>query len=172
MWARDSLWAGKAISGLELAVDPQLQLGAILQGLSKFPPTVTDKTLTKGVWSESAVGIVVGPRFLLPLYNDMNLTLSAQGGYYFLFGSNVDFTGTNNGYAYLDGSNFGGQLGADLEFFMDDEKTWALDLGVGYRFLVLSPTVAGGISGYSLNGYQTDLSGVKTSLGFRFYLDK
>jgi parvulin-like peptidyl-prolyl isomerase len=163
-------WEGDL--GLELAVDPQLQLGAILQVLSKFPPTVTDKTLTKGVWSESAVGIVAGPRFLLPLFNDMNLTLSAQGGYYFLFGSNVDFSGTNNGYAYLDGSNFGGQLGADLEFFMDDEKTWALDLGLGYRFLVFSPKVAGGISGYNLDGYQADMSGVKTSLGFRFYLDK
>jgi foldase protein PrsA len=158
--------------GLELTLDSQLQFGALLQVMDKFEHSVTDSTGTKGVWEESAVGLIAGPRFLLPLVDGLNLDLYAQGGYYFLFGNTVAFSGTNNGTLYLDGSNFGGQLGADLEIFLDDEKTFTLDLGVGYRRLLVNPTVKGGVTGYALPGYQVDFSGLKTIAGFRFYVDK
>jgi hypothetical protein len=158
--------------GVEFTVDSQLQLGALFQVMNKFNETVTDSTGTKGVWQENALGLIVGPRFLLPLVNGLNLDLYAQGGYYFLFGNSVVFSGTHSGNLYLDGSNLGGQLGADLEIFMDDEKTWTLDLGVDYRRLLVNPTVKGGLAGYSLPGYLVDFSGLKTVIGFRFYMDK
>ncbi len=158
--------------GVEFTVDSQLQLGALFQVMDKFDENVTDSTGTKGVWQENALGLIAGPRFLLPLVNGLNLDLYAQGGYYFLFGNSVVFSGAHSGTLYLDGSNLGGQLGADLEIFMDDEKTWTLDLGVDYRRLLVNPTVKGGITGYSLPGYLVDFSGLKTVIGFRFYMEK
>ncbi len=158
--------------GVEFTVDSQLQLGALFQVMDKFDENVTDSTSTKGTWQENALGLIAGPRFLLPLVNGLNLDLYAQGGYYFLFGNSVVFSGAHSGTLYLDGSNLGGQLGADLEIFLDDEKTWTLDLGVGYRRLLINPTVKGGLAGYSLPGYQVDFSGLKTIAGLRFYMDK
>ena len=121
---------------------------------------------------QNTVGLLAGPRFLLPVTDGVNLDLYVQGGYYFLFGGVTNFSGNHSGTAYLDGSDFGGQAGLDVEAFLDDEKTWALDLGVAYRRLVVNPTVHGGASGYSLPGYQVDFSGFKSVLGFRFYVDK
>ncbi|MGH7738995.1 MAG: peptidylprolyl isomerase [bacterium] len=157
---------------LEVALDPELQLGACLQVINKFGATVEDKTGTRDSWGESVAGVVVGPKVLLPLTDGLNLDLYAQGGYYVLFGNEIQFSGNHSGTVYLDGSNFGGQLGADLEMFLDQEKTWALDLGVGYRGLVVNPIVKGGVTGDSLSSYQVDFSGFKSVLGLRFYLDK
>ncbi|HVM32644.1 MAG TPA: peptidylprolyl isomerase [bacterium] len=158
--------------GVETTLDPQLQVGLRLQVSDKFAAQVTDATGTKGVWSQNAVGLLAGPRFLLPLSDGLNLDLSALGGYYLLFGGSTAFSGTHSGVLYLDGGNFGGQLGADLEAFLDEEKTWSLDWGASYRRLVVNPTVHGGVTGYSLPSYQVDFSGFQSTLGFRFYVDK
>ncbi|HET9870459.1 MAG TPA: peptidylprolyl isomerase, partial [bacterium] len=157
--------------GLETTLDPQLQLGAFLQVMDKITPTVTAGGTTAH-WEEAAVGLLAGPKVLLPLSPGLNLDLYAQGGYFFLFGTAAKFDGAQTGSVYLDGSNFGGQVGADLEFFLDYEKTFALDLGCAYRRLLVNPTVHGAVAGYPLPGYQVDFSGFKSVLGFRFYLDK
>jgi hypothetical protein len=143
-----------------------------LEIADKFAATVTDAGGTKGEWEQNTVGLLAGPRFLLPVSDGLNLDLYVQGGYYFLFGGVTNFSGSHSGTAYLDGSDFGGQAGLDVEAFLDEEKTWALDLGVAYRRLIVNPTVHGGASGYSLPDYQVDFSGFKSVLGFRFYVDK
>jgi hypothetical protein len=83
----------------------------------------------------------------------------------------------------LTGSNFGGEAGGTLEFLLDDHKSTALDIGLGYRFLRFSPlastvTATGPVTFSSpmLNGDGSnagvDFAGAQINVGLRFFLDK
>jgi hypothetical protein len=85
-------------------------------------------------------------------------------------------SGTDN----LSASNFGGKIGITVEWLRETKASWALDVGLGYRFLTLTPVHAvqivdggGGGSGTLLdndgkNAY-VDFSGFYLSADLRFF---
>ncbi len=177
--------------GLDFALDPTLQLGVKVEALRKFTETVNFSPLNQNTyseeWTSGAGGGALEAKLLIPLDESTNFIVHASGGYYFLLGASVTVAGssvTEN--ADFSGSNFGGDAGGSIEFFLDDSKTSALDLDAGYRFLQFRPITSnlilnnnGPIANFSTplannDGSQSmiDLSGIELGIGFRFYLDK
>ena len=178
--------------GVDFSIDPTLQVGLSAQGLTKFGESV-NFTGYSDDWSAAAVGGGPTARLLIPLDESTNFLLKAGGGYYFLTGSSVTISGTINNSpvtedASFSGSNFGGQVGGGIEFFLDESKNSTLEVDAGYRFLKFTPISSnpiinanGPIPTSSLqspllnsDGSQAgiDFSGPYLGVGFRFYLDK
>ena len=109
-----------------------------------------------------AAGLAADARLILPLDESTNFVLSAAGGYYFLVGTNVSFSGTNQA---LNGSAWGGRGGADLEFLLDEQKNSAIDVGGGYRLLSFNATGASQTATLGFTGPVLDL-------GLKFYFGK
>jgi len=176
--------------GLDFAVDPTIQLGVKGEVLRKFTETVNfspeNQPSYSDQWAAGTAGGALEAKLLIPLDESTNFILHGAGGYYFLFGASVTVSGsavTEN--ADFDGSNFGGDAGGAIEFFLDDSKTSSFDLDVDYRFLKFQPVTsnvtvnnAGPLTLTSplLNndGSQAtlDFSGLEIGVGLRFYLDK
>jgi len=177
-------------AGMEFAVDPTIQLGIKAEALRKFTETVNftpeNQASYSDQWTAGAAGGALEAKLLIPLDESTNFIIHGAGGYYFLFGASVTVSGsavTEN--ANFDGSNFGGDAGGAIEFFLDDSKTSSLDLDVDYRYLKFQPVTTnltvnnGGPLGITSpltnnDGSQAliDFSGLEIGIGLRFYLDK
>ncbi len=180
--------------GLDVALDPTLQLDFNAEALRKFTETVnfspSNGSSYSDQWGAGAWGGNVQAELLIPLDESTNFIIHAGGGYYFLLGASVTETGasvTEN--ANLSGSNFGGDAGGSIEFFLDEGKTASLDLDVTYRYLKFQPVTPkltvdsnGNLppnqlsSSNALNSdgspAEIDFSGVQVGIGIRFYIDK
>ena len=176
--------------GVDFSLDPSLQVGLSAQGLAKLGESVNFTGYSEN-WSAAAIGGGPTARLLIPLDESTNFLLKAGGGYYFLTGASVTISGNISGAsvtesANFSGSNFGGQVGAGIEFFLDEAKDTTLEVDVGYRFLKFTPLTSnfiinsnGPISNFpspllNSDGSQAgiDFSGPYLGIGFRFYLDK
>jgi parvulin-like peptidyl-prolyl isomerase len=156
--------------GAGLALDSQLQVGLLLEVLSKRGFTVTSGPNSES-WIETAGGALARARFLAPLNEGINLALSASGGYYILFDSKVVSAGGSTAHSPLNGSGIGGQAFIGVEFFLDENRGLATSLSGGYRYLTISTTTGTG-SIESNKPIDLDFSGPKFEAALRFYLDQ
>jgi tetratricopeptide (TPR) repeat protein len=125
--------------GVDYTLTRNFQLGVQFQAIVKEAESVyigsTGVTLT---YSETCVGGTLVARYLISLGSDLNIVLHAEGGYFGLTGSNLNATNgtliqTNN----LNAGNYGGLLALETEWIQSGG--WALDVGIGYRFLTFTP---------------------------------
>jgi tetratricopeptide (TPR) repeat protein len=120
--------------GAAYSVTPYFQFGAKFQYLEKTPQVITSDGLT-ATYNETALGGAAEAEFTLPTNNGTNFVSSLQVGYYSLVGTNLTASGLFNGTANFSGTAPGFMVTAGMEFVMDSEKTWALDLGLDYQYL-------------------------------------
>ncbi len=159
--------------GADYVITPNIQLGIRLQGMLKQPETVFTVSETDD-WEEYAYGGALALTATLPLNDGTNFFLSGEGGYYTVAGSTLtspDFPGTT---IDLNGSGPGGMVAAGIELLMDSNKSWALDIGLDYQFLTITPiTKSGSGSGTLKNNDGSnasfDFSGVGFLLAARFF---
>ncbi len=159
--------------GADYVITPNIQLGIRLQGMLKQPETVYTVSETDD-WEEYAYGGALALTATLPLSDGTNFFLNGEGGYYALAGSTLtspDFPGTT---IDLNGSGPGGMVAAGIELLMDSNKSWALDIGLDYQFLTITPiTKSGSGSGTLQNNDGSnanfDFSGVGFLLAARFF---
>jgi hypothetical protein len=176
-------YGGEFGLGLDYTLSPNFQLGLQAQGLVKIPEQIqytgvfgaeTDQ------WNEYAVGGALVLKALFSLGGKTNLILNVQGGYYTLVASTVLVTipsGSNT--LNLTVSNIGGCASAEIELVQGSNNSWALDFGVGYRYLPMTPVaarVAGDAASPSVNllkaagGNATlDFSGPRLNVAARFF---
>ncbi len=171
--------------GLDLAVDPTLQIGIMVEAIRKFPQVLTDLHSYTEEWNCSTIGASLDAKVLIPLDESTNFILSGSGGGFLLLGSSVtisQYTTTSENID-LSGASFGGKAGAALEFMLDSHKNTAVDLGVDYRLLKFSPvttqvTTNGPIPVSSplrnADGSEAlvDFSGPEITISLRFLLGK
>ncbi len=118
-------------------------------------------------------------KYLIPIQDKWNLIFHVEGGYSTLVGSTYAISGFNEGNLDIDASNFGGMFAVEGEFFQGANKSWALDIGIGYRYLQMTPlTYTGTFNGASVNGTfenndsstaYIDFSGLRLNGTLRFY---
>ncbi len=172
---------------LDFAIDPTLEVGLLCEAFQKMAENVTDSTTGfKYKWSSAILGPSLALKVLIPLDEGTNFILSGQGGYYFLQGANLNIaSGPSIEQADLNGSNWGGGAGGSLEFFLDNFKKSAFEVGIGYRYLRINPlttkvtlpsttgpAIPSPLLNNDINSAALDFSGVKAIANFRFYLDK
>jgi hypothetical protein len=175
---------------LDFAIDPSIEIGVKLEILRKFTETVnfspSNQSAYSELWYAGGFGGGLEAKILLPLDESTNFYLSAMGGYYALQGGALVVTGTSMEGADLLGSNFGGEAGGGIEFFLDGNKDVSLGLQAAYRLLKFQPITTqntydngGPITSFpsilaNADGSQTvvDFSGVDVGADVRFYIDK
>jgi hypothetical protein len=165
--------------GADYTLARSFQLGLQAQGMAKSPETVTDDIGDSYVWTSYAVGGAVVAKYLIPIQDKWNLIFHVEGGYYTLVGSTYAISGFNEGNLDIDASNFGGMFAVEGEFLQGANKSWALDIGIGYRYLQMTPlTYTGTFNGASVNGTfknndsstaYIDFSGLRLNGTLRFY---
>jgi hypothetical protein len=165
--------------GADYTLARSFQLGVQVQTIDRIPETVTFGGVETHQWSAYTVGGALVAKYLIPVQDKWNLILHAEGGFYALVGSGVQASGVDNGTVNLDGSNIGGMFSVEGEFLQGAKKSWALDLGLGYRILKITPlTESGSIGGSPVSGTLKnidgsdaglDLSGPRVTATLRFY---
>jgi hypothetical protein len=133
--------------GLDFNVSPQFSLGAQLQGLARTGAELQIGTSINEQWNTFVIGGALSPKFVLPMNETTNLVSHLELGYYTLLGS-AKISGSETASANLGASNIGGLIEEDIEFVFG-KRSWALDIGIGYRFLTMSPVT---VSNETLNG--------------------
>jgi tetratricopeptide (TPR) repeat protein len=173
--------------GADYTVNPNLQLGAQFQFISKqnlviYQPYnaiiggssyLATNTTT---WSEACLGGVLDGKYLLSLNNDFRLIFNGQAGYYSLVGSSYVNQGSTLTTLNLNGSSLGGLVETKIEWILD-QGGWALDLGLGYRILsfntITYTNASNNQSQVLTNGnggnVTFDFSGPRVSLAARFF---
>jgi len=157
---------------------PNIQADVLFEFGGKLPVNVADYSAgDNDQWNEYYIGAAAGLNILLPISDGTNFVLHGEGGYYTLVGTEVDVTGADFGTVTLDGSAPGYAVAAGLEFLMNQQKTWAMEIELGYRSLTFSPLTKGGTfdgspdSGTLLNANSSnasiDFSGPRLSAGIR-----
>jgi len=153
--------------GLDLAVDPNFQLGLQASVISKTVETAFNPTMPLTVnsvpapdhWKETALGASLALKLIFPLEDGVNAVLGGTGGYYFLTSSNVNDTP-------IEGGDLGADAQGSLEFFLDNMKATALELGAGYRYLQITA------NGLPKGPAVLDFSGLEFGVGLKIYLGK
>ena len=156
-------------------VSPNFQLGARVEYMKKTEESLDFGGLETVLWDEAAVGGALEAETVFPMGDGVNFIGSLDGGFYTLVGSTETGSGTIDETIDLAGSGPGGMVSAGVEFLMDSNKTWTLDLGLAYRFLSFSPITesASGASATLKNAdgsnASLDFSGAGLFLGARFF---
>jgi tetratricopeptide (TPR) repeat protein len=173
--------------GADYTVNPNLQLGAQFQFISKQNVVIYDtySTVINGstylatnttTWSEACLGGALDGKYLISLNNDFRLIFNGQAGYYSLAGSSYVYQGSSLTTLNLSGSSLGGLIETKLEWVLD-QGGWALDLGLGYRILSFNTITytnpSNNQSQVFTNGnggnVTFDFSGPRVSLAARFF---
>jgi len=160
-------------AGIDYAVVNDIQVGFHLEGL--VSPVTRSQLNTETVeWDSYCVGGTLALKYLIPINSAMSLVAHVEGGYYTLVGSDITYNQGSQGNIGLGGSAFGGLAELQLELFQVLDKSLALDLGLGYRFLRFDNLTGSG-SGVpnpfvNANGTPVydDFSGPRISLSIRF----
>jgi hypothetical protein len=169
----------EADMGLDYALVNEFQLGVHLEGI--VSPVTKSSLISTGQfveWDSYAVGAAISGKYLIPLNSAMSLVLHGEGGYYTLVASDIKYDGGATGNIGLNGTAPGGLIAAEMEFFQVEDKSLALDFGLGYRFLTFNNlTGSGKLNGSNVSGSLTningspayvDYSGPRASLSIRF----
>ncbi|HVM32465.1 MAG TPA: hypothetical protein VMU88_04975, partial [bacterium] len=154
--------------GADYVLSPNFQLGLLLEFMGKTPADVNDYSLgNQYTWNEYAIGGAGQANLMFPLGGGTNFILHGEGGYYSLVATHVDVSGSDDGDVTLDASNAGWALAAGLEFIIGANKSWALDVELGYRSLTFTPLTQGGTyNGFPQSGTLTNSGGGNTQLDF------
>ncbi len=150
------------------SLSPNLQLDALFEFGGKIPVDVADYgTGDNEEWDEYYIGGAAGLNILLPISDGTNFVLHGEGGYYALVGSSITYSGFDDGTVNLDGSGPGFAVAAGLEFLMNRQKNWAIDIELGYRYLKFSPVTGNGeINGNPVSGTLTNADNTDASIDF------
>jgi hypothetical protein len=157
---------------------PNIQVDALLEFGGKAPVDVANySTGDNDEWDEYYFGGAAGLNILIPISDGTNFVLHGEGGFYALVGSSITYSGFDQGTINLDASAPGYAVAAGLEFLMNQQKTWALEIELGYRYLHFSPVTGNGeidgtpVSGTLINADSSnasiDFSGPRLSAGVR-----
>jgi hypothetical protein len=138
--------------GADYTIAPSFQFGLNLEGIYRhtapvsivYNPNSYDPTIETDQWSEFCLGPAVDVKYLIALNRNYNLIFRAELGYYVLVGSTVSGTTWDaDGYDVpyfinydLNSSSIGGFIGVEVEWMRG--PGWAVDFGLGYRFLNFS----------------------------------
>jgi hypothetical protein len=125
-------------AGAAYAISPNFQIGAKIQYMLKQPMSVTDEVMAY-TFSENAMGGALEAEAVFPIKDGINFIGGLEGGFYTLVGSSISGTGVVQGWGNINASSPGGMVTAGVELLMNQQKSWALDLGVDYQFLSFSP---------------------------------
>jgi len=169
--------------GVDYTISQSFQLGAQIQYVAKQPEIIytpysgsyPGATATT-TWTEACVGGALEGKYLFPLSNQFRLIFEGQAGFYTLAGSTFVYSGSFEENLDLNGTAFGGLLGMELEWVLDNGG-WALDLGLGYRALTfdsITATATNNSQSYNFTnvagGNATiDFSGPRVNLTARFF---
>jgi tetratricopeptide (TPR) repeat protein len=169
--------------GADYTLSQSFQLGAQVQYLSKeeaviYSPYVSSYpgAIATTTWTEACVGGALEGKYLFPLSNQFRLIFEGQAGIYSLTGSTFVYTGSYGENLDLDGTTFGGLLGMELEWVLDN-GAWAIDLGVGYRGLTFNSITATSTNNSQSQNFTNvaggnatiDFSGPRVNLAARFF---
>jgi hypothetical protein len=166
-------YGGEADLGVDYTLAPNFQAGVQVQFLGRLPEGNGSIT-----WNNYVIGETLDLKGLIPVMPGMNLILHGQGGLYTLIGSSMQTVDSQGNFSTptLSASGPGGMAEVQAEILMDADKSWALDFGLGYRYLILSPVTSsvGVNSSQSLlnpdqSNAQIDFSGPRISGAFRFF---
>jgi tetratricopeptide (TPR) repeat protein len=182
-------YGGATVSGTMEAVElnlggdfsftPNLQADLLFEFGGKLPVNVEDfNDGDTDQWNEYYIGGAAGLNVLLPIADGMNFVLHGEGGFYTLVSTQIDVSGSDFDTVNLDASNPGWAIAAGLEFLMNSQKTWAMEIELGYRYLNFSPlTASGDINGSAItprtllnndgSNASIDFSGPRLSIGAR-----
>ncbi len=172
--------------GADLTLFSGFQAGIQFQGMTRFPEKVSFTESGSGTetdeWDTYVLGGALGLKAYLPLGPKDNFIFYGECGVYALAGSHISMSDTNGnkGTLTLDGSNIGGAAGVELEFLQGVKSSWALDAGLGYRYLKISPiTFTRTVNGTSGSAHllanadgtnaEIDLSGLRLNVTVRFF---
>ena len=173
-------FGGEFDLGADLTLAPCFQLGLQAQGIARAPEELhLNNDLYTDTWNVYAVGGALVMKYLIPLQDKFNLIIHGEGGYYSLVASTITGGGAASGSVNLDASNFGGMGCLEAEMLLDANNGVALDIGLGYRYLKMTPIkLSGTYSGIPVTGNlpnsaggdaTLDLSGLRLNATFRFY---
>jgi hypothetical protein len=175
--------AGEVDFGGDYALVNEFQLGAHLEGMRMPSSTSSWNGLNGGSvqMSSNAVGGALAAKYLIAFDKAFSLVLHLEGGYYTLVSSDFSYNDGHNGTVDLSGSAMGGLAAVELEMFQVEDKSIALDLGLGYRMLKFTGVTTSGtvtnLNNISSNAPTTnvdgspayvDYSGPRISLSLRF----
>lgn len=179
--------SGEADFGVDYAIKNEFQLGFHLEGLIASPiKTQLGAGVGKGEfveWDSYSLGGALSGKYLIPLNSSMSLIFHLEGGYYTLIGTDITFQNGAYGDVGLGGSAFGGLGAVELELFQVEDKSIALDFGLGYRALTFNnltasgtikslsgtvTTVAGPLTNANGTPAYVDFSGLRLSMSIRF----
>jgi hypothetical protein len=125
---------------------------------------------TEDALSLSSVGAGLSLKFLMPFFPKVNLVFRGTAGFYILMDSSLVRTGTGAGTTGLNGSSPG--YSGEIQLELLQGHGFAIDGGVGYRSLVMSP-ITNDASATLVNAdgsvANLDLSCLFSSLSLRFY---
>ncbi len=165
--------------GTDYTLSHNFQIGLQLQGTIKDEEILTfGNSGVTAIYTETSVGAALSAKYLISLGGDLNLVLHGEGGIYGLAASNLNGTnGTLVETGNLTATNFGGLLALETEWI--EKGGWALDIGIGYRFLTFTPvkftdTTSGGAPPVTLpnnNGGNSylDFSGPRLNITVRLF---
>jgi tetratricopeptide (TPR) repeat protein len=155
--------------GAAYSFTPNLQADLLLEFGGKVPVDVADGD-DDDQWNEYYIGGAAGLNILLPVSDGINFVMHGEGGYYALVGTQINVSGFDSGTVNLDASAPGFAVAAGLEFLMNKQKNWAMEVELGYRYLKFSPLTASGDFDGSTFGPETwinqDGSGTNASIDF------
>jgi hypothetical protein len=175
-----SPFGGELDLGADLTLAPFFQIGLQAQGIMRAPEELhLYDDLYTDTWNVNAVGGALVLKYLEPIHDKVNVVIHAEGGYYSLVASSIVGGGAASGTVNLDASNFGGMVCIEAEMLLDASNSMALDIGLGYRYLKMSPVSLSGTycnieQGGSLQDpggadSTLDLSGMRMNATLRFY---
>jgi hypothetical protein len=177
IYVTDIVQAVELDFGGAFAFTPNIQADLLFEFGGKTPIDVTDGS-DVDEWTEYYIGGAAGLNILAPISDGLNFIIHGEGGYYTLVGSKRTITGFNDGYADMNASDPGFAVSAGLEFLMDSNKSWAMNIQLGYRYLQFTPVTGSGVyngspdSGTFTNADSSnmtvDFSGPRLSYGIRF----
>lgn len=93
-------------------------------------------------WTSNAWGGALGGNYGIPLDRFTNLVLHGEFGLYSMNGT-IFLLQPNSGFENISSMNAGFLVSEDIEFVFG-KNDWALDIGIGYRYLDFSPLKASG----------------------------
>jgi hypothetical protein len=163
--------SGEADLGVDYAIRNEFQLGFHLEGLIAATIKTQLGTGEFVEWDSYSLGGALSGKYLVPLNSSMSLIFNLEGGYYTLIGTDITFNNGAFGDVGLGGSAFGGLGAVELELFQVEDKSIALDFGLGYRALTFNNLTASGTI-KSLSGTVTTVSSPLTNAnGTPAYVD-
>ena len=173
-------FGGEADLGADFTLDPSFQVGLQAQGIMRAPETVSIyNDAEKTDWNVNVVGGALVLKYLISAGSNFNIIVHGEGGYYALVGSTAAFSGAISGTMNLDAQNVGGMGALEAEFLLDGNNSAALDIGLGYRYLQMTPVaLSGTFNGATPSGNLSkaaggdailDLSGLRMNATLRFY---